>query len=162
MLNDRKNPKVDCIAQINDNCPMMNKDYLSAMGIPLWTSRSRVNPTDIIFLGDALDHRAELLFSAMLNAIDLKRDNIAILNASRLDHKPIATPPTLWVALGKAAGQSLLKTQNTLDEMRGKWHSYSNIPLRVTYHPTDLLQNPQNKRKALQDLQNIQLKSQEM
>ncbi len=39
-------------------------------------------------------------------------------------------------------------------ELRGRWHSYSGVPLMITYHPAYLLRNqsPAEKRKVWEDM----------
>ena len=61
--------------------------------------------------------------------------------------------PKLIVALGKISGNTLLKTDISLKEMRGKIHDYFGTPLKVTYHPAALLRNPNLKKDAWQDFQ---------
>ena len=64
--------------------------------------------------------------------------------------------PKVILVLGHTAAQHLLNLQTPLEQLRGKWHSYATqIPLRVTYHPADLLLHPKDKRKAWQDLQQV-------
>jgi len=38
------------------------------------------------------------------------------------------------------------------DSLRGRWHDYDGIPVRVTYHPAYLLRSPQQKQRSWQDL----------
>jgi DNA polymerase len=54
---------------------------------------------------------------------------------------------------GRIAGQSLLKTNASLAQLRGKMHDYRGIPLMVTYHPAALLRNPNWKRPCWEDMQ---------
>lgn len=63
--------------------------------------------------------------------------------------------PQVICALGAVAAQTLLKTNDPIFKLRGVWHNYHNIPLRVTYHPAYLLRNPPDKKKAWEDLQEI-------
>jgi len=58
-------------------------------------------------------------------------------------------------ALGRVAAQTLLKTNDSIEKLRGKWHNYHGIPLRVTYHPAYLLRNPADKKKAWIDIQEV-------
>lgn len=55
--------------------------------------------------------------------------------------------PTLIIALGGTSAEGLLKLEGTVGSMRGKWHELSNIPTRVTYHPSYLLQSNSNEVK---------------
>ena len=63
--------------------------------------------------------------------------------------------PKLIVALGKLAGQTLLKEKLLIREMRKKTYHYNSIPLRITYHPAALLRNPSLKKDVWQDFQYI-------
>ncbi len=49
--------------------------------------------------------------------------------------------PTCIVALGGTAAEGLLGLTGTVGSMRGSWHEFSGIKLRVTYHPSYLLQS---------------------
>ncbi len=62
--------------------------------------------------------------------------------------------PALIIALGGTAAEGLLKLEGTVGSMRGKWHELSNIPARVTYHPSYLLQSSSNdvKRALWEDM----------
>lgn len=66
-----------------------------------------------------------------------------------------ALRPAVICALGKYAAQSLLKTDVPVGRLRGRWHFYHGIPLRVTYHPAYLLRSPGEKRKTWEDVQEI-------
>lgn len=63
--------------------------------------------------------------------------------------------PKVICALGSVAAQTLLKTNAPIFRLRGTWHDYHGIPLRVTYHPAYLLRNPADKAKAWEDIQEI-------
>jgi uracil-DNA glycosylase family 4 len=60
--------------------------------------------------------------------------------------------PKLIIALGKVAAHQLLATQAAVGSLRGKLHSYRDIPLIVTYHPAYLLRTLSDKAKAWEDL----------
>lgn len=60
--------------------------------------------------------------------------------------------PRVICALGTYAAQTLLKTEETIGRLRGRWHFYHGIPLRATYHPAYLLRNPADKRKTWDDV----------
>ncbi len=63
--------------------------------------------------------------------------------------------PTVICALGATAAQTLLKTGALVGQLRGKWHNYHNISLRVTYHPAYLLRSPGEKVKTWEDIQEV-------
>jgi uracil-DNA glycosylase family 4 len=62
--------------------------------------------------------------------------------------------PTVLVALGAVAVEGLLGRRGTMRELRGRWHTYNDIPLMITYHPAYLLRNqaPSEKRKVWEDM----------
>lgn len=63
-----------------------------------------------------------------------------------------AIQPRLIVALGKFAAQTLLRSDNAISRLRGKWHTYHDIPLMPTFHPAYLLRNPASKRDVWEDM----------
>lgn len=62
--------------------------------------------------------------------------------------------PSLIIAVGKVAGNALLDTEKKLplNQMRGKTHQFSNVPLLVIYHPSYYLHNPNAKPAGWQDM----------
>lgn len=63
--------------------------------------------------------------------------------------------PKVICALGAYAAQCLLRTSEPVGRLRGHWHNYQGIPLRVTYHPAYLLRSPAEKKKAWVDVQAV-------
>lgn len=49
--------------------------------------------------------------------------------------------PECLIALGGTAAEGLLGLEGSVTSMRGKWHDLSGTPVRVTYHPSYLLQS---------------------
>jgi uracil-DNA glycosylase len=63
--------------------------------------------------------------------------------------------PECIVALGGTAAEGLLGLTGTVGSMRGSWHQFDGIPVRVTYHPSYLLQSGANlsiKRQVWEDM----------
>lgn len=65
--------------------------------------------------------------------------------------------PKVICALGGFAAKQLLKTDDAVGRLRGKWHFYHGIPVRVTYHPSYLLRlsgekETQEKKKVWDDV----------
>jgi DNA polymerase len=63
--------------------------------------------------------------------------------------------PACIVALGGTAAEGLLGLTGTVGSMRGSWHHFDGIPVRVTYHPSYLLQSGANlsiKRQVWEDM----------
>lgn len=70
--------------------------------------------------------------------------------------------PRLLVVLGKTAASCMLQQDVLIDELRAATNTveqckqFESVPLFVSYSPRELLQQPDNKRKAWLDLQQIQ------
>lgn len=60
--------------------------------------------------------------------------------------------PKIILALGRFAGQKLLKTDASLNQMRGKVHEIDGIKIMVTYHPAALLRHAEWKRPTWEDV----------
>jgi uracil-DNA glycosylase len=62
--------------------------------------------------------------------------------------------PRVLVALGGTAVAGLLGESGPMRALRGRWHSYRETPLMITYHPSYLLRNqsPGEKRKVWEDM----------
>lgn len=126
--------------------------------------------------GEPFVGRAGQLLNAMLESIGLDRSSVYIANILKcrppnnrdplLSEVNLCTPfltkqieliqPALLLAVGRIAAHFLLNTETPLSQLRGKMHSYGNTPLIITYHPAYLLRSPKEKRKAFQDLQQVQ------
>jgi DNA polymerase len=66
-----------------------------------------------------------------------------------------AIGPSVIVALGKFAAQTLLRTDTPITRLRGQWREYVGIPLMPTFHPAYLLRNPPEKKAAWTDLKAV-------
>jgi uracil-DNA glycosylase len=57
--------------------------------------------------------------------------------------------PAVIVALGVTAAKGLLGADRvtSLGAMRGDWHDFAGVPVRVTYHPSYILRNNTNRSK---------------
>jgi DNA polymerase len=62
--------------------------------------------------------------------------------------------PRCIIALGGSAGEGLLGLSGSVTAMRGKWHDFGGIPVRVTYHPSYLLRTSsvRDKRAVWEDM----------
>lgn len=112
----------------------------------------------ILFVGKIDSPEAEQLLTKMIEAMGVKRQDVSVVNAVAdftLDSALYSTAEKtkLVVALGMTAAKSLLKTDESLEALRGKIHSRDGTKLMVTHHPSDLLQNPAAKKDAWADLQ---------
>jgi DNA polymerase len=130
--------------------------------------------------GEPFVGRAGQLLTRIIETMGLKRSDVYIANVlkCRPDMPPNSSgnrPPTpeemqtclpylteqidiiqpkVLVALGSTAVEGLLGTRGVMRELRGKWHSYRDTPLMITYHPSYLLRNqaPSEKRKVWEDM----------
>ena len=122
--------------------------------------------------GEPFVGRSGRLLDQMLAAIGQSRDSVFIANIIKCrppnnrDPKPeeasacrdylerqiAIVKPRIIIAVGKIAAQNLLGTDSPVGRMRGKRHSFGNVPLVVTYHPAYLLRSPSQKRKSWDDL----------
>lgn len=66
--------------------------------------------------------------------------------------------PRLIMALGATASQALLRTKVSVGKLRGKWHEFEGIPLRVTYHPSALLRFEGYKKDVWEDMKELTAK----
>jgi uracil-DNA glycosylase len=116
--------------------------------------------------------RAGELLTKILEAINLPREQVFICNVvkcrppeNRLpqyDEIAACLPflyrqielvqPTVILAMGGTAAQSLLNTKQSLSALRNRVHRFRGIPLIVTYHPAALLRNPHWKRPTWDDV----------
>lgn len=117
--------------------------------------------------------QAGMLLTKILEAIKLSRDDVFIVNV--LKHRPPGNRnplptevdacrpylvrqleiirPSVIVAFGTFAAQTLLDTKLSISKLRGAIHRYHGIPVVVTYHPAALLRNPAWKRPTWEDVQ---------
>ena len=122
--------------------------------------------------GEPFVGKAGQLLNKMIEAINLKREDVYIANIlksrppNNRDPKPEeveACEPYLWkqisiikpkviLCLGRIAGTNLLKRQETLGKMRGQTFDFHGVQVIVTYHPAALLRNPDWKHGAWEDL----------
>ena len=120
--------------------------------------------------------QAGQLLTRILRAIGLTREDVYISNIIKcrppgnrnpepdeiaacipfLRRQVGAIRPRLICALGTFAAQTLLETNTPISQLRGRFHSYENVPLLPTYHPAYLLRNPGKKRDVWEDMQKLQ------
>lgn len=116
---------------------------------------------------------AGLLLNEILRAVGLRREDVFIANILKcrppqnrdplpveveacsafLEQQVARVKPKIILAVGRVAGQNLLKVDEPLGRLRGKVYHYAGIPVVVMYHPAYLLRQQREKAKAWQDLQ---------
>lgn len=60
--------------------------------------------------------------------------------------------PKFLCCLGAVAAQNLLKTEETIGNLRGRVHLFDGMKVVCTYHPAYLLRNPDAKTKTWEDI----------
>lgn len=125
--------------------------------------------------GEPFVGRAGKLLTKMIEAMGYTREQVYICNVVKSrppenrnpepDEVEACEPflkaqlaiikPKCIVALGRYACQSLLRTEETMSTIRGRWAEYEGIPLMPTFHPAYLLRNPPKKREVWEDLQQV-------
>jgi uracil-DNA glycosylase len=142
------------------------------------------NPdADLMFVGEApgadediqgipFVGRAGQLLTKIIEAIDLKRDDVYIANVIKCrppqnrnpeqDEVETCEPflfqqidvikPKVIVALGTFAARALLRTLDPISRLRGRVYEYRGAKLIPTFHPAYLLRNPGSKREVWEDM----------
>jgi uracil-DNA glycosylase len=115
------------------------------------------------------------LLTKMIAAMGYSRDEVYICNVVKcrppgnrnpepdeieacqpfLEAQLKAIRPSVIIALGKFAAQTLLRSDTPITRLRGQWREYVGIPLMPTFHPAYLLRNPAEKKPAWTDLQAV-------
>jgi len=142
------------------------------------------NPeADLMFVGEApgadedeqgipFIGRAGQLLTKIIEAIDLRRDDVYIANIIKCRPPQNRNPepdevascepflfrqidvikPKVIVALGKYAAQTLLRVETPISRLRGRVFDYRGAQLIPTFHPAYLLRNPSSKREVWEDM----------
>jgi uracil-DNA glycosylase len=63
--------------------------------------------------------------------------------------------PRVIVTLGASAARSLLRTNEPISQLRGRWHVAHGARVMPTYHPAFLLRSPRHKRDVWEDMQKV-------
>ena len=108
--------------------------------------------------------RAGELLDKMIQAMGVSRERVYVCNVmtpnaansgSPIETHIVALQPKVVVALGHYAAQTLLKTTDAFENLRGSFHPFFDTQLMPTHHPADLLRNPADKRMSWSDLQQV-------
>ena len=142
------------------------------------------NPdADLMFVGEApgadedmqgipFVGRAGQLLTKMIEAINLRRDDVYIANVIKcrppgnrnpepdeiaqcepfLFQQIAAIRPKVIVALGSFAAKTLLRSDESISRLRGRIYDFHGAQLIPTFHPSFLLRSPDRKRDAWEDL----------
>ena len=145
------------------------------------------NPdADLMFVGEAPGRdedaqgipfvgRAGQLLTKIIEAIDLRRDDVYIANVIKCrppknrNPEPVevatcepflfgqidAIRPKVIVALGAFAVRTLLQNDEAISRLRGQVFDYRGAKLVPTFHPAYLLRSPDKKRDVWEDMKKV-------
>ncbi len=144
---------------------------------------------DIMFIGEGPGYnedvqgkvfvgRAGHLLDRMLNAIDLKRNQIYITNIVKCRPPNNRNPyedeskkcieylrwqvklikPKIIVCLGAVSARNIIDKRFRITANRGEWIEKGNFFIMPTYHPAALLRDESKKKPAWEDFKNIKSK----
>jgi len=122
--------------------------------------------------GEPFVGRAGQLLTQIVKAMGLAREDVYIANVVKCrppgnrnpepDEIEACSPflqaqiasirPTVIVALGKFAAQTLLQTETPISRLRGQFHDLGGVAVMPTFHPSYLLRNPAAKRDVWEDM----------
>jgi len=122
--------------------------------------------------GEPFVGRAGQLLNKILEATGFNREEVFICNILKCrppgNRNPVSEEvekcrpylekqlkllnPKLILLLGRVAAESLLKTKEPLNKLRGKIHDYKGWKVMITFHPAALLRNPNWKRPTWDDM----------
>lgn len=179
----------------DDSLEKIREDLGECQRCKLWTTRTHIvfgegsARAQLMFVGEApgadedasgrpFVGRAGQLLTKMIEAINLKREDVYIANILKsrppnnrnpeADETKACIPflfrqiatirPKLIVTLGNPATQGLLETKVGITKLRGEFQEYPRIPgIKVlpTFHPAYLLRSPDKKREAWEDLKKV-------
>ncbi len=125
--------------------------------------------------GEPFVGEAGLLLDRILFAMGFEREDVYICNVIKcrppqnrnpeaeeiaacepfLKRQLDAINPSVLVALGKFAAQTLLQDKTPIGKLRGEWRTYNGIDLMPTFHPAYLLRNPKCKRELWRDMKQV-------
>jgi DNA polymerase len=128
--------------------------------------------------GEPFVGRAGQLLTKMIEAMGLKREDVYIANILKcrppnnrppqpdeisacsafINEQVRILRPRVICALGKFAAQFLLKTDEPISALRGRFRAIDfdeNIKIMPTFYPAYMLRNPSSKRMVWEDLKKI-------
>lgn len=123
-------------------------------------------------LGEPFVGKAGQLLNKIIEACDLRREDIYICNILRcrppgnrnptpdeaancreyLDAQIATVCPEYIVCWGSVAAHNLLNVTTSVGRMRGQFHQHGEARVLVTYHPSYLLRNPAAKKQVWADM----------
>lgn len=170
----------------------LEQEALQCKKCPLYKTRTHLvfgegSPdAELMFVGEAPGRdedlhgkpfigRAGKLLTKIINAMNLKREDVYIANILK-DRPPNnrnpkdseiescieylrkqikIIEPKVICALGSFAAKELLNEESSISKLRGKFYDYEGIKFMPTYHPAYLLRNSHGKKFVWEDMKKI-------
>lgn len=125
--------------------------------------------------GEPFVGRAGQLLTKIIESCTLSREEVYILNVLKCRPPDNRRPepgevancrgfferqldlirPQFICCLGASAAQALLRTEETIGRLRGRWFEHGSAAVICTYHPSYLLRNPAAKRDVWDDMKRL-------
>jgi DNA polymerase len=124
---------------------------------PEFPSPDRQGP-DVLFIRDAdgADRPGTALLERIIGAMGLPPDRHRVISFNDLEGwLPQRPEPRVIVALGPRVTARLLKTDEPLDALRGRFHQRGDISVMPTWPPEQLLSDPSLKRPVWDDMKQV-------
>jgi DNA polymerase len=74
---------------------------------------------------------------------------------SSLEHEIQAVAPEVICALGDFAARMLLDRREPLEQLRGRFYERGGVRIMPTWHPDDMIDDPDKKRPAWEDIRKV-------
>lgn len=180
------------LPESNETIEDIHKDIGNCTRCALHEGRTKIvhstgnRQADLMFVGEApgadedakgepFVGRAGQLLNKIIEAIDLKREDVFIGNINRCRPPGNRTPtleeaatckpfllreiaivrPKVIVVLGNTACQNLLETKVGITKLRGEFQDYYGVKVMPTFHPAYLLRDPRKKREVWEDMKKV-------
>ncbi|CAN5698891.1 hypothetical protein BH20ACI4_BH20ACI4_28860 [soil metagenome] len=180
------------LPEANETIEDIHADIGNCTRCPLHEGRTKIvhstgnRQADLMFVGEApgadedvqgepFVGRAGQLLNKIIEAIDLKREDVFIGNINRcrppgnraptLEEAATCKPfllreiaivrPKVIVVMGNTACQNLLDTKVGISKIRGAFQDYYGVKVMPTFHPAYLLRDPRKKREVWEDLKKV-------
>ncbi len=180
------------LPESNETIEDIHKDIGNCTRCALHEGRTQIvhstgnRQADLMFIGEApgadedakgepFVGRAGQLLNKIIEAIDLKREDVFIGNINRCRPPGNRTPtleeaatckpfllreiaivrPKVIVVLGNTACQNLLETKVGITKLRGEFQDYYGVKVMPTFHPAYLLRDPRKKREVWEDMKKV-------
>ena len=180
------------LPESNETFEDIHADIGNCTRCPLHEGRTKIvhstgnRNADLMFVGEApgadedakgepFVGRAGQLLNKIIEAIDLKREDVFIGNINRCRPPGNRTPtiaeaetckpfllreiaivrPKIIVVMGNTAMKNLLDSKEGITKLRGEFQDYYGIKVMPTFHPAYLLRDPRKKREVWEDMKKV-------